>query len=176
MLELHQPYQVIQRTDDIEYRFYPAAIFAQVHVCGTHITRLNSGFRELTHYISGGNTQLHTLTMHAPVVMQPYNTHEADVRIYLGGDAQHGDPPAPHSEAVAIMHQAPAYMAAMIIDDASSQTALEALATRLQHTLHQRKLVDGALPEYRFYTLPWQPLGRSGEVVLRINRHPSATI
>lgn len=176
MFELHQPYQIIQRTDDIEYRFYPAATFAQVHVCGTYVTQLNSGFRELLHYISGGNHHYQSLECHAPVVMQPHNAYEADVCMYLGHDPLPAVLPAPLSDAIAITHRAPMYMAAITLCAILSPKVLADVAAQLYLTLRRHNLIRTLMPEYRFYTSPWQVSGGRGDVVFPLYRHPASIL
>jgi hypothetical protein len=172
MLETHQPYNVIQRTHDIEYRRYPGATVAQVRVRGSYTIRLHSGFRELSHYVTGGNYQHQSLPMIAPVVMTPLNTDESHVRLYLGTDSQVTTVPTPLSHAVEIMTHAPLIVAAIRMAVACQPSVLQDTALRLRQTLMTANIAFVDVPEYRFYTSPWQPLGHHGEVTFRLTQLP----
>lgn len=172
MLEQTQPYSVIHRRDDIEYRLYPAATFAQVRVSGPYTMRLNSGFRELSHYVTGGNTQQRAMPLVAPVCMQACTLDEAHVRMYLGADPLIQDIPAPLSDAVEITTATPVYVAALMLSDLFSQTTITSAATRLRRALDVAHIAYHTTPEYRYYTSPWQQLGRRGDVVYRLTQPP----
>ena len=172
MLETHQPYNVIQRKHDIEYRRYPAATVAQVRVRGSYTIRLHSGFRELSHYVTGGNYQHQSLPMIAPVVMTALNADESHVRLYLGTDSQVTTVPTPLSDAVEIMTHASRIVAAVRMSVAYQPAVLLETAVRLRHALIAAKITFIDAPEYRFYTSPWQPIGHHGEVTFLLTQLP----
>ncbi|GEM_PF-3399387 len=172
MLETHQPYNVIFRTHDIEYRRYPAATFAQVRVRGPYTIRLNSGFRELSYYVTGGNYQHQSLPIVAPVVMSACGADESHVRMYLGNNLVAIDAPTPLSHAVEITTHAPLIVAAIVLDGLFLQSSMETAAIRLQQSLIAANIAFDTNAEYRFYTSPWQQLGRRGDVTFRLKQFP----
>ena len=172
MLEQTQPYSVIHRRDDIEYRLYPAATFAQVRVCGPYTMRLNSGFRELSHYVTGGNAQQRAMPIVAPVCMQACTRDESHVRMYLGAHSRVHDLPTPLSAAVELTTTATVYVAALMLNNLFNQTSMASAALRLRRALDDARITYHAIPEYRYYTSPWQQLGRRGDVVYRLTHPP----
>ena len=77
MATQHQPYQRISQDANIEFRYYPAATFARVHVQGPNL--LNTGFRHLANYIFGGNQANQSIAMTIPVVLEREREKEKTV-------------------------------------------------------------------------------------------------
>lgn len=172
MVESCQPYQVIQRIDDIEYRAYPAAAFAQVHVRGAYVTRLNSGFRELSHYVTGGNAQHQIIPLNMPIMMAPATPHDFVVRCYLSDCIDVTMLPLPLSDAVEIITRPATVVASIMLSDSLSASSMEYTAHRLLTTLATKGIHCTTTPEYYFYTAPWQLYCRRGGVSVRLIHPP----
>ncbi len=168
MATQHQPYQVISQEADIEFRYYPAAAFARVHVQGAN--PLTVGFRQLANYIFGGNQANQSIAMTIPVVLEPgMGNHDAHVSFYLTDE----NAPQPISSAVQIAHQQGRHVAAITVKGVVFQARLDAIATRLHATLVAKGRGCSATPEFRYYTPPWQLFGRRSEVLFTLTDIPT---
>ena len=168
MTTQHQPYQVISQAADIEFRYYPAATFARVHVQGTNL--LTAGFRQLANYIFGGNQANQAIAMTIPVVLEPgAQKRDGHVSFYLT------DPnaPLPVASAVQITHQDGRHVAAITVTGIVRQSKLDAIAACLHATLIAQGRECSATPEFRFYNPPWQLFGRRSDVLFTLTDMPS---
>jgi hypothetical protein len=168
MATQHQPYQVISQSADIEFRYYPAATFARVHVQGTNL--LTAGFRQLANYIFGGNQANQAIAMTIPVVLEPgAQKRDGHVSFYLT------DPnaPLPVASAVQITHQDGRHVAAITVTGIVRQSKLDAIAARLHATLIAQGRECSATPEFRFYNPPWRLFGRRSDVLFTLNDVPT---
>ena len=169
MATAHQPYQLVSQQANIEFRYYPPATFARVHVRGDNL--LTTGFRHLANYIFGGNQANQSIAMTIPVIMESgSNPHEAHVSFYLTDK----DSPAPSASAVQIAHQMGRHVAAITVKGFVRQSTLEAVATRLHATLMAQGRSCSDTPEFRYYNSPWQLFGRRSDVLFTLTDMPSA--
>ena len=167
MATTHQPYQHISQQADIEFRYYPPATFARVHVQGNNL--LTTGFRHLANYIFGGNQANQSIAMTIPVILEPStNQHDAHVSFYLTDN----DSPKPNSSDVQIAHQMGRKVAAITVKGIVRQATLDRIATRLHTTLVAQGYTCSATPEFRYYTPPWQLFGRRSDVIITIYESP----
>jgi len=167
MATQHQPYQVISRNADIEFRYYPAATFARVHVQGANL--LTAGFRQLANYIFGGNQANQPIAMTIPVVLERgVQKHDGHVSFYLT------DPnaPQPVASGVQITHQDGRYVAAITVNGIVRQSTLDAIAVRLHTTLIAQGRECSTTPEFRFYNPPWRLFGRRSDVLFTMTDMP----
>ncbi|NBU63264.1 MAG: heme-binding protein [Chloroflexia bacterium] len=167
MATSQQPYQVIDKSADIEFRYYPAATFARVHVQGPDL--LNTGFNHLANYIFGGNQANQSIAMTAPVVLERgTNRQDGHVSFYLTDK----NAPQPHASVVQIAHQLGRHMAAITVPGFVRQSTLEAIATRLHATLVAQGRKCSDTPEFRYYNSPWQLFGRRTDVLFTLTDVP----
>ena len=168
MATQHQPYQRISQDANIEFRYYPAATFARVHVQGPNL--LNTGFRHLANYIFGGNQANQSIAMTIPVVLeQGTSQHDGHVSFYLTDK----NAPNPVASAVQITHQDGRHVAAITVTGIVRQSKLDAIAARLHATLFAQGRECSATPEFRFYNPPWQLFGRRSDVLFTLNDVPT---
>lgn len=167
MATSQQPYQVIDKSADIEFRYYPAATFARVHVQGPDL--LNTGFNHLANYIFGGNQANQSIAMTIPVILEPGTSpHDAHVSFYLTDN----DSPKPNAEVVQIANQMSRHVAAITVKGFVRQSTLEAIATRLHATLVAQGRKCSDTPEFRYYNSPWQLFGRRTDVLFTLTDVP----
>lgn len=171
MTTSQQPYQVISQHAEIEFRYYPAATFACVHVQGHNL--LTTGFRQLANYIFGGNQANQTIAMTIPVVFAPSTIqYDGHVSFYLTDT----NAPQPASAAVQIIHQDARHAAVITVTGIVRQSTLATIATRLRATLVAHGYQCHATPEFRFYNPPWQLFGRRSDVVFALFDMPNQPI
>jgi hypothetical protein len=65
-----QKYRTVVKDDELEIRYYPAAMMATVYSSATNYKSVaSSGFGKLARYIFGGNNENKSIAMTAPVRM-----------------------------------------------------------------------------------------------------------
>ncbi len=169
MATQHQPYQLISQQANIEFRYYPPATFARVHVQGDNL--LTTGFRHLANYIFGGNQANQSIAMTIPVVLERgTNQQDGHVSFYLTDK----NAPKPHASVVQIAHQTGRHVAAITVKGFVRQSTLESVATRLHATLIAQGRSCSDTPEFRYYNSPWQFFGRRSDVLFTLTDMPSA--
>lgn len=163
-----QPYRVLGRKGDVEFRYYPSALMASVSSADpTYKGSSGQNFRQLAGYIFGRNQRNESIAMTAPVHMEMQSTQTV-MRFVLPSGYTLANVPKPQSEAVSIQ-QAPAeYVAVIRFGGWASDEKIQEKIKELNQLLKAQGVQH--LHNFRFlgYNAPWDFFSRRNEVIVGI--------
>lgn len=164
-----QPYQVLKKVGEVEFRFYPPAIEASVQKQGEYERMMNNGFRELAGYIFGGNETQQKIAMTTPVKMELDSTQEAGrFSFIMPEDFQLGKHPKPNSGNIQFKQTEPTYTASITFGGYATDAKREKYAQMLLNYLKENQITAKSSVKYLYYNPPMQVFHRRNEVLVEV--------
>lgn len=170
-----QPYTLIHKWEEVEFRMYPPAILASVNKNGHMMDVGNTGFRELAGYIFGGNERSEKIAMTAPVVFVPGETGNSstEMSFVMPADKHMENLPAPNSSGIRIHRSDTVHMAVLRFGGFANNRDIEEKAEDLRQMLRKKNIrfVDKVV--FMAYNPPFQLVGRRNEVAFEVKENPN---
>lgn len=164
----HQKYEVIQRDQDFEIRFYPSATFATVRSDAKTYRELSGpGFQKLAGYIFGGNEDKAQISMTSPVKMDVSDAGSTMSFMMPSGYTQ-ANLPKPNNPDVILEDTRDEYVAAIQFGGFASDKDWKVYTEKLQDILKDKGIKTIGNPRFLGYNPPFQMVGRRNEVVIPI--------
>ena len=163
-----QPYRVIQKSGDLEIRYYPPATMATVKTDARNYRELSSsGFRRVAGYIFGNNEDGAKIAMTSPVHMDIRETGSS-MSFVMPSGYDSSNLPKPTDSGIEISRSNAEYAAALSFSGYASDKTISEHAAKLESLLAQKSIKP--LGNYRFlgYDPPYQLIGRRNEVIVAI--------
>jgi hypothetical protein len=104
-------YEILEKEDSIELRYYPPALFATTKVEGNYKQSSGQGFQVLASYIFGSNKKEQKIAMTSPVHMKMGD--EAEMSFVMPSEMKKEDLPEPNSPRIKINETPPRYVACL---------------------------------------------------------------
>jgi hypothetical protein len=163
-----QPYTVIGRLDDVEFRYYPEAIMATVKSPDqSYRGSANSNFRKLAGYIFGGNGKGQKIAMTAPVHMGRDSEGSSMSFVMPEGYAM-DDLPAPSAAGIGLHKAAAEYVAVIRFGGYASDSKIESKKKELAEALRLHGVPHSDTFRFLGYNAPWDILFRRNEVIVSV--------
>ena len=157
-------YTLLSQYKNIELRFYPKLLIAEVETKGNQKSGISQGFSQLAGYIFGKNQDEKKITMTAPV-LQEGSAKAWKIKFILPGDLHKSLLPKPDNHHIAFLNLENSYYVVIRFSGIASDTKLlhhtniltTFLGSHLCHVTGERI--------YAFYNPPWTlPFLRRNEV------------
>ena len=167
------PYTVKGTTGEIEFRQYPALVFATVDSSGN-----DAGFNLLFAYISGSNKPREKIPMTAPVITSqkipmtaPVVSDAGSMSFVMPAGTTREETPDPLDSRVRIVTQPEREVAVIRFSGYAPQDDVGATTTRLKEGLKNEGILTVGEPFLMRYDTPWMPgFLRRNEVGIEIRR------
>lgn len=165
-----QPYQELGTKGELEFRYYPQAVFASVtNSDPTYKGSSNKNFRVLAGYIFGGNQSSGKIAMTAPVHMQMENG-KSTMSFVMPEGYNLKNLPKPSSNAIEL-HQSPEeYVAVIRFGGWASDEKIESKKKELNEQLSKLGIKHDNTFRFLGYNAPWDFLFRRNEIIVGINK------
>lgn len=163
-----QPYNVLLQDNDIEIRYYPEVLVAQVEDEDPSIRGSAShNFRRLAGYIFGGNTAGEKIAMTAPVHME--NTSAGTrMRFVMPSAMDSNRLPVPNDKGIVFSTLPPDTVAVIRFSGFASDKDIREKEVLLQQWLNDKKIPATSGFRYLGYNPPYQLVNRRNEVAVSI--------
>ena len=163
-----QKYEVIQKDQDFEIRFYPSATFATVRSDAKTYRELSGqGFQKLAGYIFGGNEDKTQISMTSPVKMDVSDT-VSTMSFMMPSGYNRENLPKPTNPDVILEETQDEYVAAIQFGGFASDKEWKSYSEKLQDMLREKGIKTIGNPRFLGYNPPFQLAGRRNEVVIPI--------
>ncbi len=165
-----QPYKELGKKDELEFRYYPAAVLASVTNSNpTYKGSANKNFRVLAGYIFGGNQSSNKIAMTAPVHMQMENG-QSTMSFVMPEGYNLNNLPKPSSGSIELHKSPEEYVAVIRFGGWASDEKIESRKKELNQQLS--KLGIKHQNNFRFlgYNAPWDFLFRRNEIIVGISK------
>ena len=165
-----QPYKELGKKDELEFRYYPAAVLASVTNSNpTYKGSANKNFRVLAGYIFGGNQSSNKIAMTAPVHMQMENG-QSTMSFVMPEGYNLNNLPKPSSGSIELHKSPEEYVAVIRFGGWASDEKIESRKKELNQ--HLSKLGIKHQNNFRFlgYNAPWDFLFRRNEIIVGISK------
>lgn len=163
-----QKYEVIQKDQDFEIRFYPSATFATVRSDAKTYRELSGpGFQKLAGYIFGGNEDKTQISMTSPVKMDVSDTGST-MSFMMPSGYNRTNLPKPNSPDVILEETQDEYVAAIQFGGFASDKEWKVYTEKLLDMLKEKGFKTIGNPRFLGYNPPFQMVGRRNEVVIPI--------
>lgn len=166
-IERHK-YEILLSDGRFELRKYEPAVFASVQQEGKMFDVQNQSFRELAGYIFGGNESATKIAMTAPVQMMEQDD-KAQMTFMIPEQYDLSALPKPNSKLIQLKKEPTFYAAVVKYSGFNSSRKFERYRKRLSKFLADRNLPVLSPYIYQGYNPPFQLLGRSNEVMVKIS-------
>jgi len=165
-----QPYKELGTKGEIEFRFYPQAVFASVtNSDPTYKGSSNKNFRVLAGYIFGGNKSSNKIAMTAPVHMQ-MQSDKSTMSFVMPEGYNLNNLPKPTSKAIEL-HQSPEeYVAVIRFGGWASDEKIENKKKELNEQLSKLGIQHNNTFRFLGYNAPWDFLFRRNEIIVGISK------
>jgi hypothetical protein len=157
-----QEYEVVQKIDDVEIRFYPEA--AKIKIKSEYSR--NNNFRKLFEYISGGNSRSEKIAMTTPVYM---SEDKQMMEFVLPKEYNSGSFPNPNSEEVEAYVSSPSYFAVIRYGGFSNNKKENLYKEKLKETLQSKNIISSKPPQILYYDSPYKFFNRRNEVIVEVD-------
>jgi hypothetical protein len=147
-------FKILMAEGDFAIRDYPAVTVAEERVDGDQGSAGNRGFRLLAGYIFGGNQAGRSISMTAPVAMEPGEEHWK-VRFFMPEGMTSATLPAPNDPAVTLHDLAPSRMAVLQFSGWADGRDLEEKGAILLNWVTVHGLSALGRPILAQYNPPW---------------------
>ena len=163
-----QAYQVIQKGDDFEIRYYPPATFATIQSSAKSYKELgSSGFRKIAGYIFGGNESSSKIAMTSPVHMDITN-EGSSMSFVMPSEYDINNLPRPNDASVKL-HETPGeFVAAISFGGFANDASIKKYAAQLEKSLEEKGVKTIGHFRYLGYNPPYQLIGRKNEVIVTV--------
>ncbi len=165
----HRPYKLIRKEANLEIRYYPQAVLASVKMNGGSFRNVSySGFRVLANYIFGGNQRKQQIAMTTPVEMN-LNDTASSMSFSMPSAYQLHELPEPENKSVMLHTSNPEYVAVVSFSGYATDNKIVKHTKELRELLEEKKI--SYYEPFRFlgYNSPFQVIGRSNEIIVRID-------
>jgi len=163
-----QPYTVRQQIGELEIRHYPATLMATVESPDTSFRgSSNASFRRLAGYIFGGNEQVKSIPMTAPVHMEQAPTGSR-MRFVMPEGLTMDSLPTPNDPNVKLERVPEEVLAVLRFGGFSSDEKIALHAEILLGQVNAAGLQTIGAVRYLGYDPPWQLVARRNEVVVAV--------
>jgi len=163
-----QKYRTVVKDEELEIRYYPAAMMATVYSSATNYKSVaSSGFGKLARYIFGGNNENESIAMTAPVRMN-MSEKGAEMSFVMPTKYNENNLPKPNDEGIHIHESAPQYVAVISFGGYANDEKINLHKDKILQILKQRNIK--VLGNYTFlgYNAPYQMIGRTNEIAIPI--------
>jgi len=159
-----QKYNLIDKSDDFEIRYYPKSIKARV----ISTSDSNNNFRKLFSYISGNNKTNEKIAMTTPVYMNSdSNGNSKD--FVMPSEFNLSNIHKPNDKDVKIIESKAGYFATLKYGGYSNSFKVEANTNKLYKILKGKNIDFIGEPSYVSYNSPFKFFSRRNEIIIQIN-------
>tara|TARA_B100001250_G_scaffold141374_1_gene120955 strand:- start:8661 stop:9161 length:501 start_codon:yes stop_codon:yes gene_type:complete len=157
-----QAYEVVEKFDDVEIRFYPEA--AKIKIKSEYSR--NNNFRKLFQYIAGENSRSEKIAMTTPVYM---SEDKQMMEFVLPKEYNSGSFPAPNSKEVEAYISSPSYFAVISYGGFSNNKKEKLYKEKLKETLDSNNISSIQPPQILYYDSPYKFFNRRNEVIVEVD-------
>lgn len=170
-------YSVLADSGDFEVRLYEPMVLAETLVDGTMEQSGTAGFRRIGGYIFGGNQRGESISMTAPVAMQPVDAGRWRVTFMMPSRLKLDTLPAPKDQNVRLTPMPQARMAAVTFTGTWSPESLATRVQALEKAVRAAGLEPDGAPIFARYDPPWTPpFLRRNEILVPLREAPPPAI
>ncbi len=164
-----QPYDVVKKSKDFEFRFYPSVTLATVNSTAKTYKELRStGFKKLAGYIFGGNVGKVQIAMTSPVHMD-INDSSSSMSFVMPLDYNKSNLPIPNNQDVRISTAEEEYVAAIQFNGYASDEDIKLYTEKLENALKAASIRYFGRFRFLGYNAPYQFFGRRNEIIVSVN-------
>ena len=163
-----QKYELIEKREGFEIRFYPKAILATVESPSKeYMQESNSNFRRLANYIFGGNKSSNQIAMTAPVHMNK-NEKGSSMSFVMPSNYKMEDLPQPLDKDVKLHYSEEGYYAVVKFGGYANSKDIRKKESELSELLKKSGVDTIGNFSYLGYNAPWDFINRENEVLIKI--------
>ena len=159
-----QKYNLIDKSDDFEIRYYPKSIKARV----ISTSDSNNNFRKLFSYISGNNNTNEKIAMTTPVYMNS-DSNGNSMDFVMPSEFNLSNIHKPNDKDVKIIESKAGYFATLKYGGYSNSFKVEANTNKLYKILKGKNIDFIGEPSYISYNSPFRFFSRRNEIIIQIN-------
>ena len=159
-----QTYNLIDKSDDFEIRYYPKSIKARV----ISTSDSNNNFRKLFSYISGNNNTNEKIAMTTPVYMNS-DSNGNSMDFVMPSEFNLSNIHKPNDKDVKIIESKAGYFATLKYGGYSNSFKVEANTNKLYKILKGKNIDFIGEPSYVSYNSPFKFFSRRNEIIIQIN-------
>ena len=159
-----QKYNLIDKSDDFEIRYYPKSIKARV----VSTSNSNDNFRKLFSYISGNNNTNEKIAMTTPVYMNS-DSNGNSMDFVMPSEFNLSNIHKPNDKDVKIIESKAGYFATLKYGGYSNSFKVEANTNKLYKILKGKNIDFIGEPSYVSYNSPFKFFSRRNEIIIQIN-------
>jgi len=159
-----QKYNLIDKSDDFEIRYYPKSIKARV----ISTSDSNNNFRKLFSYISGNNNTNEKIAMTTPVYMNS-DSNGNSMDFVMPSEFNLSNIHKPNDKDVKIIESKAGYFATLKYGGYSNSFKVEANTNKLYKILKGKNIDFIGEPSYISYNSPFKFFSRRNEIIIQIN-------
>lgn len=166
-----QPYTELNKTGDIEFRYYPKAVLASVtNNDPSYRGSANKNFRVLAGYIFGNNQGSNKIAMTAPVHME-MQEDKSTMSFVMPEGYTLENLPKPSSGAIQLHQVHEEYVAAIRFGGWASDEKIERKKKELNDELLKLDIKHNNDFRYLGYNAPWDIFFRRNEIIVSISKN-----
>jgi hypothetical protein len=158
------PYSIIRKSGNFEIRLYEPVLLASVEKRGEMMDVGSSGFRDLAHYIFGGNESGKKIAMTAPVQFEKMDSSRTRMSFSMPSGFTMQNLPKPESEGVLLHEESGRRMAVLQFGGFAGNRGIETKARELREWLKKEGINWSEPVIFMAYNSPWTLIGRRNEV------------
>ena len=158
-----QKYNLIDKSDDFEIRYYPKSIKARV----ISTSDSNNNFRKLFSYISGNNNTNEKIAMTTPVYMNS-DSNGNSMDFVMPSEFNLSNIHKPNDKDVKIIESKAGYFATLKYGGYSNSFKVEANTNKLYKILKGKNIDFIGEPSYVSYNSPFKFFSRRNEIIIEI--------
>ena len=160
-------YKVIKKYEGFELRQYESMVVAQTVLKEkSYVNKSEEGFKTVSGYIDGKNSQNKKIAMTSPVIMEMGD----NARMSLVMPKEHAleSLPEPNSDKVEIVSVLPKKFAVLTFPGYTDDKKIERYSEKLLKSVQKEGLIPVGNVHFMGYSAPWQVIGRKNEVAIEI--------
>ena len=158
-----QKYNLIDKSDDFEIRYYPKSIKARV----ISTSDSNNNFRKLFSYISGNNNTNEKIAMTTPVYMNS-DSNGNSMDFVMPSEFNLSNIHKPNDKDVKIIESKAGYFATLKYGGYSNSFKVESNTNKLFKILKGKNIDFIGEPSYVSYNSPFKFFSRRNEIIIQI--------
>jgi hypothetical protein len=158
-----QKYNLIDKSDDFEIRYYPKSIKARV----ISTSDSNNNFRKLFSYISGNNNTNEKISMTTPVYMNS-DSNGNSMDFVMPSKFNLSNIHKPNDKDVKIIESKAGYFATLKYGGYSNSFKVESNTNKLFKILKGKNIDFIGEPSYVSYNSPFKFFSRRNEIIIQI--------